>query len=192
MNRPVPLWLFLFCLLLGSLVTVAFGWTVKSTVEEGAGNSVLGQWAVGVASFPTTTYTVFQQLVEQATGDYKDVVNRVPREITDLSGFQPISAAAGINIQGLLVHASPAAAKGWRLLLGAFTLDGQIENAALLISPQLRVERRWILTESGIKGIKPQSKYRKFVHGAAFLPDASLIFAFDGGLPAFVRRLRTR
>ena len=72
--------------------------------------------------------------------------------------------------------------KGWRVLTGAFQINGDIENAVLLISPDLKIVRTWILDEVPIGNLEPQPKYRKLVHGMEILRDGSVIFAFDDGM----------
>ena len=71
---------------------------------------------------------------------------------------------------------------GWRILAGALTIDGVVDNAAVLLSPDLEVLKTWHLTETAVGGQKPRAKARRFVHGIAYLPDGSLIFTFDGAI----------
>jgi hypothetical protein len=91
--------------------------------------------------------------------------------------------AQGLDVQGLLVRADTAlAARGWRLLVGAFMIDGELENAALMISPDLEVAKVWVLDEVAVDGEEPRPRHRKLIHGVEILADASLIYAFDGGI----------
>jgi hypothetical protein len=109
----------------------------------------------------------------------------VPRTGADLSGFHPIRARPGIRIQGLMVRADPAAlarASGWRILAGGFTLDGELEHAALALSPELEVVKVWRLGEKDIPGTEPRPPTLKFVHGIAVLQDGSVVFGFDNGV----------
>jgi len=71
---------------------------------------------------------------------------------------------------------------GWRLLAGAFTIDGSPVNTMLLMSPDNRIVHRWVLDEIPAGHIEPRPAFRKFVHGVEILPDGSVIFAFDGGV----------
>ena len=184
MDRSVPLWVFLLCFLLWALLTVAFGWAVKSTLAGRDRSGMLGKVAVEIASFPTTTNAVLLEVTGYVSGSYKDEYIRVEREENaDYSDFKPVPIASGIDVQGLLMRADPAAmAEGWRLLVGAFTVNGEIENAALLMSPDLEIVRKWILNEIPVGELEPRPKHRKLVHGLEVLDDGSLIFTFDGSI----------
>jgi len=90
----------------------------------------------------------------------------------------------GIHVAGLMVQADKAAltrASGWRLLVGAFVIDGKLQYAALALSPELMIVEVWILSEEEIQGKKTPPIEREFVHGFAILKDGSMIFAFDNG-----------
>lgn len=184
MERFVPLRVFLLCFVIWSLLIVAFGWAVKSTLTAGDRSGILGKAVVEIASFPTTAKTVLLEVTSYASGSYRDEAVRVTREGTaDYSGFVPVPMASGIDIQGLIMRADPAEmAMGWRLLIGAFTVDGEVENAALLMSPDLEIVRTWILDEVAVGEVEPRPKYRKIVHGLEMLNDGSLIFTFDGSI----------
>ncbi len=184
MERSIPLWLFLLCILLWALFTVAFGWAVKSTLSGSDQSGFLGKAAVEVASFPTITNAVFLELFGYASGDYKDESIRVQRDdATDYSGFEPVPTAFAMEVPGLLMRADPTEiAQGWRVLVGVFQINGDIENAVLLISPDLEIVRTWILDEVPVGGLEPRPKHRKFVHGVEVLRDGSVIFTFDGSI----------
>ncbi len=185
MNRPVPLWFFLLCILSGALFTVAFSWAVKSTVYGSNRSGLLGEAAVEISSFPSVTKEVVMELLDYVSGDYKDEAIRVQREefVVDYSGFEPFPKAIPMEIPGLLVRADQTRmAQGWRVLVGAFQINGNIENAVLLISPHLEIARTWILDETPVGGREPQPKHRKFVHGVGVLRDGSVIFTFDGSI----------
>lgn len=184
MDRSISLWVFLICFLLWALLTVAFGWAVKSTLAGSDRSGMLGKVAVEIASFPAITKAVLLEVTGYVSGSYKDETIRVEREENaDYSDFKPVPTASGIDVQGLLMRVDPAGiADGWRLLVGPFTISGQIENAALLMSPKLEIVRVWVLDEISVDGREPRPKHRKFVHGLEFLDDASLIFTFDGSV----------
>jgi Arylsulfotransferase (ASST) len=184
MNRPIPLWCFLFCLLVWVLVTVVFGWLVLSDSKDRPDKGIIRTAAVQIASFPSETKEVILQLISYYTGSYKDEKFRVARaESPHYADFKKVSARSGIDVEGLLMRADPGAmAEGWRLLVGAFSFDGEVENAALLMSPELEIVRRWILDEDPADGLEPAAKYRKLIHGVEILDDGSLIFAFDDGV----------
>ncbi|WP_176245116.1 arylsulfotransferase family protein [Oceanibacterium hippocampi] len=137
-----------------------------------------------MASFPTTVKDVLLELSSYASGDFKDESIRVPRPAdADYSGFEPLPATPGIEVPGLLIRADRSAmADGWRMVTGAFALNGDMENAALLISPDLKIVRAWTLDEIPVDELEPRPKFRKLVHGLDILRDGSVIFAFEGGM----------
>lgn len=183
MNKVVPVWVFLLCLLLGILFVVVFGWSVKSTLSGSDLSGRFGKTAVTIAAFPTTVKSVFTDIKVDTVG--KDETIRVPRSSADLSDFSAINTAPGIDLQGLVMRADNTAmsqAPGWRILIGAFTIDGEIRNAALVLSPDLKIVRIWNLTEEEINGRKPQLPHRKFIHGFDVMDDGSVIFSFDSGV----------
>ena len=184
MRRPTPLWVVLFLIFFGAMFTVSFGWAVKSTLAGSERAGFFGEAAVAIASFPTKAKDVLLEVSGYASGDYKDEAIRIRRDPSmDYSGFAPLPAAPGLDVEGLLFRADRAAiAAGWRLLVGAFSIAGAVENAALMISPDLEIVHVWILDEIPVDEIAPRPKYRKFIHGLEILDDASLIFTFDGGV----------
>lgn len=180
MQKLLPLWLFLLCLLLGALLTVLFGWFLTQAIHGQTRYTRLGQAAVAVASFPNLAKSSLKAVHTDVDEQF-----RVPRTGADLSELHPIPTRSGIRIEGLMVRDDPdalARAFGWRILVGGFKLDGEIENAALLLSPELEVVNVWKLVEKDIPGQKPQPPYGKFVHGFAMLRDGSMVFAFDNGV----------
>ena len=183
MNKAVPVWVLLLCLLLGALFTMVFGWSVKSTLAGNDSSSYFGKAAVMIASFPTMVKTVFTDVKVDTVS--KDETIRVPRTRADLTNFAAIRARPGIDVKGLVMHADPAAilrAPGWRILVGVFTIDGEVKNAALALSPDLEITRIWHLTESAIGDKQPRPPHRKFIHGFDIMDDGSVIFSFDGGI----------
>ncbi|MCH5376073.1 MAG: arylsulfotransferase family protein, partial [Planctomycetes bacterium] len=185
MGRSIPVWFVLFLLLLWALFTVAFGWTVRSTLVGNNPSGRLGWAAVTVASFPDSVKRVFTEISLHVTGDIQDHSIRTPRPAgADYAGFKPISTAADIRLDGVLIKVDPASTPvvGWRVVAGAFMVDGEIENAALLISPDLEVVRIWRLNEIPIGDMEPRPKHRKFLHGIEILKDGSLVFTFDSGV----------
>lgn len=184
MKRSIPLWLFFLCTLLWTIFTVAFGWAVKSTLSGSDRSGLLGKAAVKVASFPTITKNVVLELSGYATGDYKEKYIQIQREKNaDYSLFKPMPTTSEIELPGLFMWANAEKIfDGWRVLVGAFHINGNIENAVLLISPNLEIVRTWILDEIPVGGREPRPKYRKFVHGVEILRDGSVIFTFDGSI----------
>jgi hypothetical protein len=180
MHKQIPVWVFLLCLLVGALGTVGFGWSVKGSLAGTHTFHGLGKVAVAIASFPDTVKLVFTTVKEDP-----DVNMRVPRTNADVSAFKPIATRPGIDIKGLVVHANHHAlerARGWRILVGGFMLNGEFTHAALALSPELEVVRAWKLSEEGVAGVEPRVSYQKYVHGFALLPDGSVIFSFIPGV----------
>ncbi len=180
MQKLLPVWLFVLCLFLGALLTMLFGWYLTKALYGQTRYERLGRAAVAVATFPDLAKSSLT-----AVKTDPDVGYRVPRTSADLSELHPIQARSGIHLEGLMVRDDSAAlarAFGWRIVVGGFTLDGQLENAALLLSPELEVMNVWKLVEKDIPGTEPQPAYGKFVHGFTMLRDASMIFAFDNGV----------
>ena len=182
-NLLVPVWLILLCLLLCALFTVAFGWSIKSTLRGSDRSGWFGKAAVEIAEVPTLTKDVLQELFEYVSGDYADRHNRVQRSKTvDYSGFQAIPTEKRYRMPGLKFRADlDKVSKGWRILGGAFQINDNFEHAILLISPNLKIKRIWLLNEIPVGNLTPNSKHRKFVHGIDIHPNGSVIFAFDGG-----------
>jgi hypothetical protein len=180
MQKLLPLWLFLLCLLLGALFTVIFAWCVKSTVEGTNRVGRLGKAAVVIASFPDTVRIALREMRQDA-----DWGLRVPRTSADLSLFRPLKMKPGIQVQGPVVRADQAAlarSSGWRVLVGGFVVDGEFTHAALALSPELEIVKVWKLTEQDIQGEEPPPLFHKYVHGFAMLKDGSMIFSFDEGV----------
>lgn len=180
MQKLLPLWLFLLCLLLGALFTVIFAWGVKSTLEGTNRLGRLGKAAVVIASFPDTVRIALREMLQDA-----DWGLRVPRTSADLSLFRPLKMKPGIQVQGPVVRADQAAlarASGWRVLVGGFVVDGEFTHAALALSPQLEIVKVWKLTEQDIQGEEPLPLFHKYLHGFALLKDGSMIFSFDEGV----------
>ncbi len=153
MQKLLPLWLFLLCLLLGALFTVFFAWSVKSTLSGSPRFGRLGKAAVVVASFPDTVRSSLREMRADPDSGF-----RVPRTSRDLSQFHPIKSKPGIHIQGPVVRADQAAlarASGWRVLVGGFVIDGEFTHAALALSPELEIVKVWKLTEKDIQGQEP-------------------------------------
>jgi len=182
MNKFVPAWVLLLILLLGALFSLFFGWSIVRTLDDNKGGR-FGKMAVEIASFPTLAKSVFDDLSVDLFN--KDYLIRVPGSRENLSEYTQIKSNAGVDVSGLIVHADKSAlsrAPGWRILVGAFTINGELKNAALALSPELSIEKVWILTEQEINGTKPRAPHRKFIHGFDILKDGSVIFSFDGGM----------
>jgi len=182
MNKNIPLWVFLMSLLIGALFTMVFGWSVLSTLGGSDKTGRFGKAAVAVSSFPTLAKSVLADIKVNTVDTDQPV--RVPSTGAELSEFVEISTNSGTEVNGLLMRvdrALLARAPGWRILIGAFTIDGELKDAALALSPDLEVVHIWFLSEGVIDGTETVSAHRKFVHGFELMADGSVVFAFDGG-----------
>ena len=81
-GRTIPLRIFLLFLLLWAIVTVYFGWAVKSavigTLEVNDSNNL----ALKIASFPNTVMGALTELEGYTSGTYEDDHIRIGREIS--------------------------------------------------------------------------------------------------------------
>ncbi len=184
MGRRLPIWFYLLSLLTGAILALLFAWAAMTTESGFNRAGALGRLAVDVAWFPSVAQETLQELREQLTGDFDGKDNSVPRDRgLEAEGFAALPSRPGIALPGVLMRAGPGrSAYGWRLLAGFFHLNGELENAALLITPEMEVAQAWRLTERPIGEAEPRNKHKKFVHGIEILPDASLIFTFDGSM----------
>ncbi len=184
MERSVPVRAFVLCVILWAVITVCFGWLVKSRTQGSDRAGTVGALAIKVASFPTLVKDVGLELSGRVSGDTADQSVRVKREANvDLSGFSAMKTAEGLSLPGLLMRADPTEmAAGWRLIVGAFADSKGIENMALLVTPKLTVAYAWVLDEIPVGPETIRAANRKFVHGLDILPDGSLIFTFDGSI----------
>lgn len=184
MERSVPVWLLVLCLILWLLLTVAFGWVVRSQTMGSDRTGAIGTAAVKIASFPPLVRDVALDLKGRITGDAFDKELQIMREPgADYSGFVPVEVAPGIGVEGLLIRADPARVRpGWRVLAGAFATADGVRNMALLMAPDLRVVHGWTVDEIAVGDRTPRPPNRKFLHGTELFPDGSLIFTFDGSI----------
>lgn len=183
MNRCIPLWFFLLVLLFGALFVVAFGWLVKSTLSSSGESGFFGKAAITIASFPTLTKNVFYDFRIDTL--HKDETIRVPRTNADLSDFLAIDSKPGIDVKGLMMHANMdvlSHASGWRILIGVFTIDNEMKNAAIALSPELQIVKVWLLEEEASENYEVRAPHRKFIHGFDILDDGSVIYSYDGGV----------
>ncbi len=190
MERSVPLWLVLLLLLLGLLGTLGFGWLVRDALVGSGRSGALGQAAANAAGFPSLASQALRQVQQETLEEERDTWKSVvrPAEL-DLTGAQPVAAAPGLDPghlpDGLMLRQTGPVLPGWRVMSGSFVLGGEVENALLLLDPQLRVARALVVGEAGLTGPNgnpPRPKHRKFIHGLEMLPDGSVIFTFDGGM----------
>ncbi len=178
----VPVWLVLALMLLMISSAVVFGWLVREAVlHEDEGR--LSRAAVKVAAFPSDVKRVAAEVDRALTRstDYSGLY-AVPHDDAWKSAVA-VPSATPVGIEGIMVRRGTATpVPGWRVLVGAFRIDGEIRNAAVMISPDLRIVHHWPLEEDGAVATRPQPIQHKFIHGFAILPDGSAIYSFDNGV----------
>ena len=166
-GRSISLWALLLVVLLGAVVTVLFSWSATSTLAGNERSRAFGKVALEAARFLTTAKRVLVEIAEYVTGSEDDKFRSVLRDSDiDYSDCEPITMADGIDVQGLLVRANASQmAYGWRLLVGAFAVAGDIKNTAPRLSPDLKVDKTWILGEIAVDELAPRTKHRILVSG---------------------------
>ncbi|HEX6118230.1 MAG TPA: arylsulfotransferase family protein [Dongiaceae bacterium] len=148
LSKSVPLWLVLALILFFVCAIVAFGWYIKRADYLGD-DSPIARAAFAVASFPTEVRTVFHELRLRLSG-YREEYRYVQAhaDITDFSGFSPVRSQLETSVEGLVARKGPAVPeRGWRIIVGAFRIDGSIEDTAVLLSPDLEIVRYWSLAK---------------------------------------------
>lgn len=179
MSKRISAWKVLICFFLGGILTAFFGWIVRTTADGFDTFGEVGKASVAVADYVGLLTYSMGVLFEDPDGEFV-----IPRTVTDLTGFHPVQARSDIHVTGLLVRKDEralAGARGWRYLVGVFTIDGKVQNAVLLLSPELDIVRVWILNEGDVPGQTIEPENHKFLHGFSVLKDGSMIFLYDGG-----------
>lgn len=181
LGKSVPLWLVAAIILFFALGTVAFAWYVKrAIVIEDRG--LAARAAIKIASFPTDVKEVFMEVSRLASGrqDYTNL--RAFPLVKQPSEFSPVkSSVQGVG-DGLVVRQGPGTpARGWRIIGGIIDVKGSLQNAAVLLSPDLEIVHYWPLVEDAAIGVEFDPPLRKVLHGLAVLRDGSVIYSFDGG-----------
>jgi hypothetical protein len=171
-------------MLIFSGFAVAFAWAAKNAALAEESDSAWAQLALMAASFPDMVGKAFDETQDRVTGDYKDKAFRVARDQDwDMAGFTPVHTVRGPELQGLQIRANRSRLPdGWRVLSGAFDLDGEVRNAILLMSPDLEVVQSWILDEPPVDHRLPVANHRKLVHGLEVLRDGSIVFTYNGSV----------
>jgi Arylsulfotransferase (ASST) len=100
--------------------------------------------------------------------------------------FCPVASGLKNKVDGLIVQRGAGSpVRSWRIIVGAFKVDGTVHNAALMLSPDLRIVHYWPLLEDGLEGgqmdADPEPPLRKLPHGFSVLRDGPVIYAFDNG-----------
>ncbi len=179
----IPVWFLLLITLLGGIFLIFYGWSIKTTIKGNKKAGWFGEVAVQAADFPNLTDKVFKKLSEKKADFDKHL--RGPRPKVDLSQFAPVKARPGIEVAGLVVKRDKEALArnpGYRILVGAFTMNGEIRNGAIVLSPEIEIVHTWMFNEIPVGGKRPRPLNRKYIHGFDILDDGSVIFSYDGGI----------
>lgn len=179
MARRIPTWLFLLCLLLGGVGTVFYGWAVKEVFGGNPHFGAVRDAIAAVANFPDLVKETLRETFEGAESPFFVV----PPTIS-LSEFRPLRTRSGIRVEGLLARSDPAAlarAPGWRVLVGPFVIDGELQFAVLILSPELEVEKSITIREDEPQGEGRHAIKHEFIQGFSILKDGSMVMAFEGG-----------
>jgi len=181
-SRSVSVWLLTVIIFAFALGTVAFGWYVKRSVFL-KDDFWLARAAVTVASLPTYLGRAWvetkQRLFEGPDLRYV----RAAVSGTDASKFTPVkSRIPGAGRSLLVRHGSGAPTRGWYIMVGAFNIGGAIEDAALVLSPEMDVVHYWLLGEGGPVDTDPAPPSWNITHGFTVLEDGSVIYVFRDGI----------
>ncbi|WP_119304842.1 arylsulfotransferase family protein [Dongia deserti] len=178
--KRLPLWLVAAMVIVFALTTVLFGWLVKRYSEDD--QRPLATPVLAIASFPDETKTVFKEIGRILSGktDYSAIravpPDRLPNDLVPVP-----SMLEGVG-EGLIMHRGPGTpAYGWRMIAGVLQIDGSLQTAAVLLSPDLKIVHYWPLIEDGPIDAEIGPPLRKLPHGVAVLRDGSVIYSFDGG-----------
>ncbi|HET6618664.1 MAG TPA: arylsulfotransferase family protein [Dongiaceae bacterium] len=179
LSKTVPVWFVAALVLFFTCAIVAFGWYVKRSVYLDD-HSPVARGAIAVASFPTDVKKVFKELALRQSGyhaDYRYV--QAHPDTTDFSGFSPVGSQLKTAIEGLVVRKGPGVPeRGWRVIVGGFRIDGSVEDAAVLLSPDLEIVRYWLLAKDSATSADPPSA--NLTAGLTLLKDGSVIIDSAG------------
>lgn len=187
---PTPLWAVALVIIVFCTLTVGVAWSVRSTVEGERKAGIFGKISMRLAEIPTrlqiATYRFLPNELKEFTG-LKTKYHRVvasPRKTADTSGYDVIANTLNARMDGLIMrHDAAKTQVGWRLLVGAFGIDGGTESAALLLSPSNEIVQKWILHRGDVVGGTENRDLIRTAHGLEMLEDGSLIYALTGGGP---------
>lgn len=182
LGKTVSLWLMLVIVLSFTLGAIAFGWYVKRSVSL-KDESWLARAAVGVASLPSYVKLAFTQTGELLSGAADLRYVRAAPSRKPSSEFALVeSEVAGAAGALILRRGAGTPAFGWRIIIGAFKIGGSIEDAAILISPELKIAHYWLLGEGGPTNVDPEPPSWNLTHGFSALSDGSVIHVFRDGI----------
>lgn len=179
LSKTVPIRFVAALILLFACATVAFGWYVRRSLDLDDRNP-MAQAAIAVASFPTDVRKVFVEIAGRLSGKTGYVpAYRYVQALTDnkdFSGFSPVGSRVDTAIKGLVVRKGPGVPeRGWRVIVGAFRIEGSIKDAAVLLSPDLQIVRYWLLAEGSATNADGDAPSRNLTFGFILLKDGSVI-----------------
>lgn len=181
LSKTVSVWLVLVIVLFFSLGTVAFGWYVKRSVFL-KDESWLAQAAVGVASLPSYVKLAFVETGQRLSGGANLRYVRATPPESRSSEFALVESEVEGAAGALIVRCGPGtSAVGWRVIIGAFKIGGSIEDAAILMSPELKIAHYWLLGEGGPVNVDVEPSSWNLTHGVSVLSDGSVIHIFRDG-----------
>jgi hypothetical protein len=187
LSKTIPVWVVAALILFFTCAIVVFGWYVKRSASLDDRGPV-ARAAIAVASFPTDVRKVFEEVAGRLSGKarYRPGYRYVQAlaATADFSKFSPVGSKLKTAI-GLVVRRGPGVPeRGWRVVSGGFRIGGSIEDAAVLLSPDLEIVRYWLLAERSPTNADPEPPSRNLTHGFLLLKDGSVIInsSFAGAL----------
>lgn len=141
-----------------------------------------GRMALKTALLPSKVSEAWSEAHGIFSGAEKTRFLSIPRPELNLKDFRPVTEPDGTPISGLLVRGDVAAADhGWRLLGGAMEVGEFTGSVAILLRPDLTVDRVWTLDENDIDVEGKARDSRRILHGLDIAADGSIVFTFDHG-----------
>ena len=183
MSRKIPIWAFLFTILVLLLFAVFLAWAAKSRAQGSQRLGWAGTAAYEVASFPKTVQVALKQLLRESLGGKANDDIGVPGYSAPDIKYQKVKVAPGLDLDGLELWSDRDRLRpGWRVLSGVFSQAGDFQQGAVLLSPDLEAVHFWATDEADTAEMKARPASRKLLHGLSVLADGSLIFSYDGGV----------
>lgn len=179
LKKTIPAWLFFLCLLAWAGLSVVFGWIVFLTTLGDPAFGVVGKASNAIAVFPYWVKVAYEDLLRPSEELY-----RVPRISGDPANFRPVIIKTKLRVEGLMVRTDNPGlvrAAGWRVMVGTFTIDGELAQAALVLSPKLEVVRVLPFRDEVIDENRREGMTRKRPDSVAILDDGSLLVTLEAG-----------
>ena len=162
-----------------------FGSFVKTAAEDSSEAGAFGRAALALASLPGAVMDAIGSLNAPEPADGPNVAPLI--QVAGASEFafdrfEPLPSKPGVpEIPGLVARSDHARmTAGWRIAVGAFEIEDEAANAAVLIAPDLEIAKVWRLADIDADG-EPRAAVDTLAHGFAIFPDGSIVVAFEGG-----------